>query len=140
MMSKEQSARQSADRGVPDAHHPLSHHNNNPELVERMSKINAYHTQLFSGYLDKLASIQEGDGSLLDNMTILYGCGISNSTIHSGVNLPVMLVGGGAGWLPGGQHMKFDNEPTMADLLLALTHKFDAPVEQIGGSTGPLSV
>ena len=140
MISKEQSARPYPQIGVPDAHHPLSHHNNNPELVERMSKINAYHAQLFANYLDKLAAIPEGDGSLLDNMTILYGGGISNSTSHSGVNLPVMLVGGGAGWLPGGQHIKYDNEPTMANLLVSLLDKFDVPVDSIGASTGPLPV
>ena len=140
MISKEQSARPYPQIGVPDAHHPLSHHNNNPELVERMSKINTYHTQLFANYLDKLAAIPEGDGSLLDNMTILYGCGISNSTSHSGVNLPVMLAGGGAGWLPGGQHLKYDNEPTMANLLVSLLDKFDVPVDSIGASTGPLPV
>jgi len=140
MMSKEQSARPYPQIGVPDAHHPLSHHNNNPQLVEKMSHINAHHTTLFSRYLDKLAAIPEGDGSLLDNMTLLYGCGISNSTIHSGVNLPVMLVGGGAGWLPGGQHIQFDNNPTMADLLVTLMDKFSYPVDRIGGSTGALPI
>ena len=102
MMSKEQSARPYPQIGVPDAHHPLSHHNNAPELIERMSKINIYHTTLFANYLSKLAAIQEGDGTLLDNMTIIYGGGISNSTIHAGDNLPVLLVGGGAGSLNGG--------------------------------------
>src|SRR5690606_41693140 len=87
MVSKEQSARTYPQIGVPDAHHPLSHHNNNPELVERMSRINRYHTSLFARYLEKLRSTPEGTGNLLDNMTILYGGGISNSTIHSGVNL-----------------------------------------------------
>ncbi len=140
MMSKEQSARPYPQIGVPDAHHPLSHHNNNPELVERMSKINTYHVQLFSNYLDKLAAIPEGDGNLLDNMTILYGCGISNSTIHSGDNLPVLLVGGGAGTLPGGQHIRFGTQPTMADLLVGLTHNFGVPADKIGGSTAALPI
>ena len=140
MLSKEQSARPYPQIGVPDAHHPLSHHNNNAELVERMSRINTYHVQLFANYLDKLAAVREGDGSLLDNMTILYGSGISNSTVHSGTNLPVLLVGGGAGWLDGGQHLKFDNQPTMADLLVTLAARFDVPVDRLGGSTGPLSI
>jgi len=98
MMSKEQSARPYPQIDVPDAHHPLSHHNNNPVLVEKMSRINRHHAQLFSNYLAKLAAIPEGDGSLLDNMTILYGAGLSNSTIHSGTNLPVPRAGGRAGW------------------------------------------
>lgn len=140
MMSKEQSPRPYPQIGVPDAHHPLSHHNNNPVLVERMSKINAYHTSLFSRYLDKLSAVKEGDRSLLDNMTMLYGGGLSNSTIHSGVNLPVLLVGGGAGWLNGGEHVHYKDEPTMADLHLSLMEKFGISVAQMGGSTGPISL
>jgi len=140
MMSKEQSARPYPQIGVPDAHHPLSHHNNNPELVERMSKINGYHTQLCANYLSKLAATPDGEGSLLDNMTILYGSGLSNSTNHSGVNLPILLLGGGAGWLKGGQHLRFNNEPTMADLLLTLMDQFQLPLDSIGGSSGRLSL
>lgn len=140
MMSKEQSARPYPQIGVPDAHHPLSHHNNDPALIERMSRINIHHTSLFASYLDKLASIPDGDGSLLDNMTILYGGGLSNSTIHSGVNLPLLLVGGGAGWLQGGRHLHYDNEPTLADLHLTLLSQFGVNVDSLGGSTGALAV
>lgn len=140
MMSKEQSARPYPQIDVPDAHHPLSHHNNNPVLLEKMSRINRHHTQLFANYLTKLAAVPEGDGSLLDNMTILYGAGLSNSTIHSGVNLPVLLVGGGAGWLKGGEHRKYLNEPTMADLHLTIMDRFNQPIERIGGSTSALVI
>ncbi len=140
MMSKEQSARPYPQIGVPDAHHPLSHHNNAPELIERKSKINIYHTTLFANYLSKLAAIQEGDGTLLDNMTIIYGGGISNSTIHAGDNLPVLLVGGGAGSLNGGRHLHFDHEPTMADLHLSLLEKFGIYRDSLGGSSGPLNI
>ena len=140
MMSKEQSPRPYPQIDVPDAHHPLSHHNNNPEMVEKMSRINAYHTSLFGRYLDKLAAIPEGDSNLLDNMTILYGGGISNSTVHSGVNLPVMLVGGGAGWLYGGDHIEYTHQPTMADLHLTLMERFKFPIDRIGGSTDPLPI
>lgn len=140
MMSKEQSARPYPQIDVPDAHHPLSHHNNVPELVERMSKINTYHVQLFSNYLDKLAAIPDGDGSLLDNMTILYGGGISNSTVHSGVDLPILLLGGGAGWLQGGEHIHYANAPTMADLHLSLMDRFNVRIDKLGGSTGPITI
>jgi hypothetical protein len=138
MLSKEQSARPYPQIGVPEAHHPLSHHNNVPELVAHMSKINRYHAQLFSQYLTKLRATPDGDGSLLDHMTILYGSGISNSTKHSGDNLPLLVVGGGAGRLKSGRHLKYSGSPTMANLLVTLLDKLDTPVERVGGSTGKL--
>jgi Protein of unknown function (DUF1552) len=138
MIGKEQSARPYPQIGVPEAHHPLSHHNDVPELIAHMSKINRYHTQLFSQYLAKLRAAPDGDGSLLDHMTILYGSGISNSTRHSGDNLPLLLIGGGAGRLRGGRHLKYSGHPTMANLLVTLMDKLDVPVERLGGSTGKL--
>ena len=103
-----------------------------------MSKINRYHAQLFSQYLAKLRATPDGDGSLLDHMTILYGSGISNSTHHSGENLPLLLLGGGAGRLKGGRHLNYSGKPTMANLLVTLMDKLDVPVERLGGSTGKL--
>jgi hypothetical protein len=137
MIGKEQSARPYPQIGVPEAHHPLSHHNNLPELIAQMSKINRYHTQLFSQYLTKLRATQDGDGSLLDHTTILYGSGISNSTQHSGENLPLLVVGGAERW-KGGRHVKYSNQPPMANLLVTLMDKLGVPVERIGGSTGRL--
>jgi len=138
MIGKEQSARPYPQIGVPEAHHPLSHHNEIPELVAQMSKINRYHAQLFSQYLAKLRATPDGDGSLLDHMTILYGSGISNSSRHSGDNLPLLLAGGGAGRLKGGRHLVYSGQPTMANLLVTLMDKLGVPVERIGGSTGKL--
>src|SRR5712691_5409137 len=138
MIGKEQSARPYPQIGVPEAHHPLSHHNDIPELIAHMSKINRYHTQLFSQYLAKLRATPDGDGSLLDHTTILYGAGISNSTRHSGDNLPLLLAGGGAGRIKGGRHIKYRDKPNNANLLVTLMDKLDAPVERLGGSTGKL--
>ncbi len=138
MIGKEQSARPYPQIGVPEAHHPLSHHNDMPELVAHMSKINRYHTELFSKYLAKLRATADGDGSLLDHMTILYGSGISNSTRHSGDNLPLLVMGGGAGKLKGGRHLTYSDKPTMANLLVTLMDKMDVPIDRIGGSTGRL--
>jgi hypothetical protein len=140
MISKEQSARPYPQIGVPEAHHPLSHHENRPDLVAHMSKINRYHTQLFSRYLAKLRAAPDGDGSLLDHMTILYGSGISNSTRHSGDNLPLLVVGGGAGRLKGGRHLTYSDKPSMANLLVTLMDKLGVPVERVGGSTGRLPI
>jgi len=140
MIAKEQSARPYPEIGVPEAHHPLSHHNNNPELIAHMSQINRYHTQLLSQYLERLDAVPDGDGSLLDHMMILYGSGISNSTEHSGVNLPLMVVGGASGQIRGGRHIRYENEPSIANLLMALMDKMGVPVERVGGSTGTLPI
>jgi len=140
MISKEQSPRPYPQIGVPEAHHPLSHHSNIPELVEKMSKINRYHVQLFSQYLAKLKATPDGDGSLLDHIIILYGAGISNSNAHSGENLPQMLVGGGSGRLKGGRHLKYSNKPSQANLLMTIMDKMDYPVDKVGGSTGKLAI
>jgi uncharacterized protein DUF1552 len=140
MLAKEQSARPYPQIGVPEAHHPLSHHNDVPELVERMSKINRYHVELFAGYLAKLRATPDGDGSLLDHMTILYGSGISNSNQHSGVDLPLVLMGGGAGTLRGGRHLHYSDEPKNANLLVTLLDKMGVPVEHLGASTGKLDI
>jgi hypothetical protein len=136
MLGKEQSARPYPQIGVPEAHHPLSHHNDVPELIAQMSKINRYHTQLFSQYLAKLRATPDGDGTLLDHVTILYGSGISNSTKHSGDNLPLLLAGGG---VKGGRHLQYSDKPSIANLLLTLMDKMGVPVERLGGSTGMLS-
>src|SRR5437762_7525069 len=138
MIGKEQSARPYPQIGVPEAHHPLSHHDNVPDLIAHMSKINRYHVELFSKYLTKLRATTDGDGSLLDHLTILYGAGISNSTRHSGDNLPLLLMGGGAGRLQGGRHLKYADKPSIANLLVTLMDKMGVPVERIGGSPGKL--
>ena len=140
MIGKEQSARPYPQIGVPEAHHPLSHHNDIPELIAQLSKINRYHTQLFSKYVARLRDTPDGDGSLLDHTMILYGAGISNSQRHSGDNLPLMLVGGGSGRLKGGRHLKYADKPMMANLLVTLMDKMDVPVDHVGGSTGKLPI
>jgi hypothetical protein len=140
MIGKEQSARPYPQIGVPEAHHPLSHHNDIPELIAQMSKINRYHTQLFSHYLAKLRATPDGDGSLLDHTTILYGAGISNSQRHSGDNLPLLLMGGGSGRIKGGRHLKYTDKPMMANLLVTLMDKMDVPVDHVGGSNGKLPI
>jgi hypothetical protein len=140
MVGKEQNARPYPQIGVPDAWHPLSHHGNDPERVAQLSKINIYHTTLFSKYLGKLRDTQDGDGSLLDHMTILYGAGMSNSSGHAGNNLPLLLIGGGNGRLRGGRHLKYEGKPTHANLLATIMDKFDMPMDKVGGSTGRLEI
>jgi len=140
MVGKEQSARPYPEIGVPDAHHPLSHHNQVPELIQRMSLINRYHAELAGRYLKRLAETPDVDGSLLDNLIVLYGSGISNSSGHSGRNLPLMVLGGGAGTLQGGKHLKYDGSPVHANLLVTLMDKMGVPMDKVGGSTGALAI
>ena len=138
MVGREVSSRTYTEIGVPDAHHPLSHHEYNPEKIALMAKINAYHASLFAEYLAKLRSTPDGDGSLLDNMLILYGCGMSDSNSHSPLDLPLLLLGGCAGQLEGGRHLRYGDDPLMPNLLVTLMEKLGVPVETLGKSDGRL--
>jgi hypothetical protein len=138
MLGKEQSTRTYPEAGVPEAHHPLSHHNNQLDRIALMSKINTYHVRMFAEYLGKLRATPDGDGSLLDHMTVMYGAGLSNSTRHLSDNLPLLLVGGGAGRLKGGKHLKYPGDTSHANLLVSILDKFDMPIDKIGNSTGKL--
>src|SRR5438445_4123067 len=105
-----------------DAGHPMSHHQNEPEKVAKVAKINAYHVKLFAYLLDRLRSTPDGDGSLLDHMTMMYGAGIADSNAHSPLNIPLVLAGGGAGHLKGGRHIRYKDMP-LANLHLTLLDK-----------------
>ena len=105
MPGREVSSGTYTEIGIPDAHHPLSHHEYKPEKIALMSEINAYHASRFADYLAKLRWTPDGDGSLLDNMLLLYGCAMSDSNAHSPLDLPVLLLGGCAGQLQGGRHL-----------------------------------
>ncbi len=140
MMGREQSTRAFPQIGVPDAHHPLSHHENVPDRVALMSKINTYHVKLTADYLARLRAAEDGDGSMLDHMTILYGAGISNSTSHQGTNLPLLVLGGGAGTIKGGRHLRFPADTSNADLLMTLMAKLDMPLDRLGDSTTRLPI
>ena len=140
MLGREVSSRTYTEIGIPDAHHPLSHHEYKPEKIASMSKINAYHASMFADYLAKLRATPDGDGSLLDNMLLLYGCGMSDSNAHSPLDLPVLLLGGCAGQLEGGRHVRYEGDPLMPNLLVSLMDKLGVPVERLGQSDGRLSV
>ena len=139
MIGREFSGRSYPEIGVSDAHHPLSHHQYDPEKVALMAKLNAYHVSLFAYYLEKLHSTKEGDGSLLDHVLLIYGAGMSDSNSHDPRNLPILLVGGG-GQIKGGRHVKYADAPPAANLLVTLADKLGLPVEQIGTSRGRLNI
>jgi hypothetical protein len=140
MIGKEQSARPYPQVGVPEAHHPLSHHNDVPELITHMSKINRYHTQLFAGYLGKLKATPDGDGTLLDHSLVLYGSGMSDGNQHNHTDLPAVLAGGASGRLKGGRHLRHPKNTPMANLLLAMLDRLEVPTEKFGDSNGKVSL
>ena len=125
--------------GVPDAHHGLSHHGQDPEKVEKMGRINTYHTGLFAYFLQKLQSTPDGDGSLLDHSLVLYGSGMSDGNLHSHSPLPLLLAGGAGGRLKGGRHLRYEAGTPMANLLVSMLNLVDVPVDTIGDSSGPLT-
>ena len=100
-----------------------------------IAKINTYHIELLAYFLDKLAATPDGDGNLLDHSMVLHGSGMSNGNLHNHKNLPLVLVGGGAGRLKGGRHIKFAEMTPMANLLLGLLDKAGVPADTFGDST-----
>ena len=108
------------------------------ENLEKLTKINTYHSVLFSYFLDKLQSTPDGDGSLLDHLVILYGRGMADSNAHTPIGLPLVLAGGGAGQLTGGRHVRYREGTPLTNLYLSLLSKVGVPVDRIGDSTGEL--
>jgi hypothetical protein len=137
MLGREVSQRTFPALGVPDAHHAISHHQDDPEKQAKIAKIDQHLVGLFAEYLEKLRSTPDGDGSVLDHSMILYGACISEAQRHLHSDLPLVLAGHGAGQLKGGRHLQFNNAP-MGNLLVSLAGKMGVPVETFGESTGPL--
>ena len=139
MMSREVSPRTYPELGIPDPHHGLSHHQNRPAQMEKLGKVNLHHIEQFAYFLDRLRSTPDGDGTLLDHMLMLYGCGISDGNQHLHVNLPILLAGGAGGRLRGGRHLRVADETPLTNLQLTLLDKIGVPTEQLGDSTGQLT-
>ncbi len=132
------SNRSYAEIGVPDGHHDLSHHGGDREKLDKIRRINHYHLQQFAYLLERLRSIPEGNGSLLDQCMIVYGSGISDGNRHNNENLPVLLAGRGGGSIESGRHLVYDVETPMTNLFLSLLDRMGASVDDLGDSTGRL--
>jgi len=139
MIGREKTDRPYPEIGIPDAHHPLTHHAWDPQKIAKVVRIEALHSQMFTYYLEKLRSTPDGDGSLLDHMVINYGCGISEGNGHSVENLPLVLIGGST-YFKGGRHVRYAKETPLSNLQLALLDKLGIPLENFGDSTGKLTV
>jgi hypothetical protein len=140
MIGREFSGRTYPEIGVPDAHHPISHHQRDPVRMEKCAKVNHYHVSLFSEYVEKLRTTPDGDGSLLDHTVILYGAGMNEGNGHIPRNLPLLLVGGGGGTLRSGRHIRYDAGTPLANMQLSLLDKLGVQIEEHGNSTGPVSL
>jgi hypothetical protein len=138
-LARETSNRTYPEIGVPDPHHPLSHHGNDPDKIARMAKINAFHVSLFAYFLERLKATPEGSGSLLDHSLLLYGSGIGNPNVHDHTNLPVIVAGGAAGGMKGGRHLTYKEPVPLANLHLTLMQKVGVNIDSFGDSNGKIT-
>jgi len=135
-MAREVSTRTYPQIGVPEAHHPTTHHRNDPEKVAKVAKINAYHVSLFASFLDKLKATPDGDGTLLDHSMIVYGASLGDGNRHTHEDLPILLAGRGGGAFKPGRHIQYKYNTPMTNLYLTLLEQMGVRPEKIGDSTG----
>ncbi|OFW44445.1 MAG: hypothetical protein A3J28_04490 [Acidobacteria bacterium RIFCSPLOWO2_12_FULL_60_22] len=140
MLGREFGGRTYREIGIPDGHHSLTHHQYKQDKIDKVIQINIYHAKHFAYFLEKLRSTPDGDGSLLDHMVILYGGSLSDGNSHLHDNLPILLVGGGAGQIKGGRHIRYPKDTPMPNLLLTMLDMFRVPMESLGDSTGKLDL
>jgi Protein of unknown function (DUF1552) len=138
-MDREASMRTYTNLGIAEGFHPLSHHGNNPQKMDKLVQIQNYHTKVFADFVKKLAAAKEGDGTVLDHSTILFGSDMSNSDKHNNDPLPNAVLGHANGKIKGGQHLKYPQDSRQGDLLFTLLERNDIPVKSIGDSTQGLS-
>ena len=135
-LAREVSTRTYPEIGVPEAHHPVSHHQNDPVKLAKLAKINAYHVSLFAYLLEKMKNTPDGDGTLLDHSMYLLGSGLGNPDVHDHTNLPILVAGGAAGDMKGGRHIKYAKPVPMANLLLTMLDKASVRIDKFADSTG----
>ena len=137
-LARETSNRSYPEIGVPDPHHPTSHHGGDPEKVAKIAKINQFHVSLFAYFLEKLNSIREADGTLLDNSLYLYGSGMGNPNVHSHIDLPIVVAGGAAGKVKGGRHIKYADPTPLANVHLTMLDAVGVRLDSFQDSTGKI--
>ena len=123
---------------MPEQHHAVSHHRNDPELIAKKAKIDAYQVELLGYFLNKLQATPDGDGTLLDHSLIVYGGGMGNGNLHRHTDLPCLLAGKLGGQFKTGRHMVYPENTPMANLLVTILDKAGVHTETLGDSTGPL--
>jgi hypothetical protein len=139
MMAKEVSMRTYNQIGVSDAFHPLSHHQNDPAKLDRLAKVQTYHSEAYARFLKRMARTPDGDGTLLDHSILVFGSNMSNSDMHNNDPLPIAVFGHAYGKIKGGQHLHYPQDTPLANLWLTLLQRAGIPIETHGISTGVLS-
>lgn len=139
LMTREGSSRPYRELGIPDGHHPLTHHRNQADLMEKVRLINTYHVQQFASFVEKMKTTQEGDGSLLDNCMLIYGAGLSDPNAHLHEDLPTILVGKGGNYFKTGRRVLARRETPMCNMFLTMMDRMGAPVDDFGDSNGRLA-
>ena len=140
MMGQESNSRVYTELGFSDAYHPLTHHQLDPNKIEKVIQIDTLHTEMLAYLLERLHSTPDGEGSLLDHAMIVYGCGISDGNLHTHENLPVLVAGGGGGRIRGGRHLRYPEHTPASNLYVTLLEKLGIGVEHFGDSTGKLAI
>lgn len=138
LATREGTSRAYREIGIPDGHHPLTHHRNDPAMVEKVAQINTYHMQQFADWITRLKAIEEGDATLFDNSMIVYGAGLSDGNRHTHEDLPTLLTGRGGKTFRGGQRIVYRRETPIANLYLTMMDRMGVPVEHFGDATGRL--
>jgi hypothetical protein len=140
MMNREASMKIYPELGITEPHHHVSHHGNDPEKIANLVKLNTHHVSLFAKFLNKLQSTPDGDGTLLDHSTILYGSGMSESNSHSPLDVPLLIAGSGCGLIKGNRHLKAAKDTQLANVMLDMANKFGVEIDRFGVSTGRFQI
>jgi hypothetical protein len=138
MVTREGSSRTYREIDLPEAHHPLTHHQGNPEMIEKVYRINRYHMEMFAEFIGKMAKTPDGDGSLLDHSMLVYGAGLADGNRHEHVNLPVMIAGGACGTIKTGRHLELETKTPINNLYVSMLDRMGVRVESLGDSSGRL--
>ena len=138
LVTHEGTSRPYREIDIPDGHHPLTHHRNQPDLIEKVTQINSYHVKQFAAWIGKMKSIKEGDSTLLDNCMIVYGAGLSDGNRHLHEDLPTLIAGRGGDYIKSGRRIVYRRETPMCNLFLAMMDRMGVHAEHFGDSTGRL--
>jgi hypothetical protein len=139
LVTREGTSRSYREIGIPDGHHPLTHHRNQVELMDKVARINRYHVEQFAAWIATLKAAQEDEGSLLDNSMIVYGAGLADGNAHTHHDLPTLIAGRGGDFIKSGRRVVYRRETPMCNLFLTMMDRMGARMDHFGDATGHLN-